>query len=295
MDSTAILIIVFLTLVGLGCGIAIFLANRFLPDEDPLLKRTEEISQYLPGMNCGACGMPGCFAYAGEVAKDVECLDKYPCMTLQNDPEALKGLGQCLGLELSGGEKKVAVVHCAGDSEVLFDYAGIDSCKAASQISAGYKKCPYACLGFGDCAEVCPVNAISIDSEKKVAVVDPEVCIGCGLCAKECPQNIIEIIPAEMPQFLACSYLSRKDIPGREKCSIGCIHCKMCVRASEGGEVDWDDKTFMPLFDHAKLLPAPAAIDKCPKKVILKRDSPRWSQMPKKERVEVEKPAVKKE
>ena len=62
MDSNTILIIISLTLIGLGCGIAIFLANRFLPEEDKQLKKTEEISKYLPGANCGACGKPGCFA-----------------------------------------------------------------------------------------------------------------------------------------------------------------------------------------------------------------------------------------
>ncbi|MCK4613445.1 MAG: hypothetical protein KAU14_01470, partial [Thermoplasmata archaeon] len=152
MDPLTILIIIFLTLVGLGCGIAIFLANRFLPEEDKLLKRTEEISKYLPGMNCGACGMPGCFAYAGELAKDVDTLNKYPCMTLMNDKERLKSFGEYLGIDLVGsGQKKVAIVHCAGDSETLYDYRGVGTCKAASQLSSGHKKCPYGCLGLGDC------------------------------------------------------------------------------------------------------------------------------------------------
>ena len=42
MDASSITIIVFLTLVGFGCGIAIFMANRFLPEEDKMLKRTFE-------------------------------------------------------------------------------------------------------------------------------------------------------------------------------------------------------------------------------------------------------------
>ena len=45
MDNT-VLIIVSLTLVGMVCGIAIFLVNRFLPEEDKLLKKTEEISKF---------------------------------------------------------------------------------------------------------------------------------------------------------------------------------------------------------------------------------------------------------
>jgi len=281
MDGETVLIVIALTCVGLGCGIAIFLANRFLPEEDELLQKTEEISKYLPGMNCGACGNPGCFAYAGELAKDTQILKISPCMTFLNDKESVKALGDYLGEDLSAGSvKKVAIIHCAGDSDVLFDYKGVDTCKGAAQLSGGFKKCPYGCLGFGDCAAVCPVGAITIDKEKKVAVVDPAKCVGCGLCTKECPNRLIEVLPADTPQYLACSYLSKKNIPGRERCSIGCIHCKMCVRASEQGEVTWNDKMDLPFFDPEKLTPAPAAIAKCPRKVIFKRDTSRWDEAP---------------
>ena len=278
MDSNAMLIIVILTFVGLACGIAIYLANKFLPEEDKLLKHTEEIAQYLPGMNCGACGQPGCFAYAGAVAEDIDTLQTSPCMTLLNDDDAVAALGKALNVDLSGGVKKVALIHCAGDSEILYEYEGISTCKGAVQISSGNKKCPYACLGFGDCSVVCPEDAISIDEERRVAVVDTDKCIGCGLCVKECPQNMIEIVPAAMPQFLACNYQSKKNIPGRDRCSIGCIHCRLCVKASPDGEVTWDSEKDLPNFDHVKLMPAPGAIEKCPKKVIFKREnSGKWN------------------
>jgi len=280
MDTQTVLVIIFLTLVGLGCGIAIFLANRFLPEEDRSLKMTEKISNLLPGMNCGACGKPGCFAYASEVAKDIDILKKSPCMALMNDDERVKSLGEFLDVDLSGGVKKVALVHCAGASELLYDYRGVSTCKGAAQLSAGYTKCPYGCLGLGDCTAVCPVGAISIDNEKRVAKVDPGRCIGCGLCTKECPRSLIEIVPADMPQYLACNYLSKKNIPGRERCSIGCIHCRMCVKVSEHDEVTWDDEKDLPFFDPERLLPAPAAIEKCPRKVIFKRDVDRWKELP---------------
>ncbi len=44
------------------------------------------------------------------------------------------------------------------------------------------------CKGCGKCAEVCPYNAISVDSKKKSpAVVNTAACAGCGTCAAECP------------------------------------------------------------------------------------------------------------
>ena len=272
MDGQTIIIIFFLTLVGLGCGIAIFLANRFLSEEDKLLKKTEEVAQYLPGMNCGACGKPGCFAYAGEVANDVKILSDFPCSVLTSDKEGLIALGDHLGVDLSGSERKVAVIHCQGDSEILFDYEGVTTCKAAALLSAGYKKCPYGCIGLGDCAAVCPVGAISIDEEKQITVVDWNKCIGCKLCVKECPHNLIEMVPAEMPQYLACNYLSKMNIPGRDRCKIGCIHCRLCVKAAEHGEVTWNDAKDLPVFDTENIRLAQASIDKCPKKVIFKRE-----------------------
>ncbi len=272
MDNT-LLIIIILTLVGLGCGVAIFLVNRFLPEEDAMLKKTEEISSYLPGMNCGACGHPGCFAYAGAVARDIDTLQTSPCMALMSDEDNLCKLGEALGVELSCGEKKVAVVHCVGGSEPLYSYEGVDTCVGAMQLSLGYNKCPYSCLGFGDCAKVCPVSAIHINSEKNVAEIDPKVCIGCGLCVETCPQKLIEIIPDRMPQYLACNYQSKKNIPGRERCDDGCIHCRLCLKAAEDGEVGWNEKKDLPTFDAQECKLAEASIEKCPKNIIRKRQT----------------------
>lgn len=271
MDSASVMVVVTLTLVGLGCGVAIYLANKFLPKEDETLKAAEEVNQYLPGMDCGACGKPGCFAYARDVAQDIETLHETPCMALMNDEDALCKLGQCLDVDLSGGERKVAVIHCTGESENIFDYQGVSTCKSAMQVSAGFKKCPYGCLGLGDCAEVCPVKAISMDQEKKIAIIDPERCIGCGLCLKECPNALIELIPREMPQYLGCNYLSKKDVPGREKCSVGCIHCRLCVKVAKGDEIKWNEEKDLPYFDTERFLPAQDSIDKCPRNIIIPR------------------------
>ena len=54
-------------MTGLGVAFAILLAtaDHFLKvEEDPRLERIEEL---LPGNNCGACGEPGCQAFAGKL------------------------------------------------------------------------------------------------------------------------------------------------------------------------------------------------------------------------------------
>jgi electron transport complex protein RnfB len=156
-----------------------------------------------------------------------------------------------------------AVVHCGGKSEVIYDYSGVKSCKGAAQLLGGYKKCPYACLGFGDCMKVCPQDAIFIDPEKGIAVVDTEKCTGCGLCVKECPQNMIELVPADTKVVLLCNYQTLRDVAGREKCDNGCIHCRKCLRACEYGAINWNAERGIPEFDNDKCTLCRKCIEVC--------------------------------
>jgi len=47
------------------------------------------------------------------------------------------------------------------------------------------------CTGCGDCVEVCPVEAISLNDDK--AVIDEDTCTECGLCVDECPNDAISL------------------------------------------------------------------------------------------------------
>jgi ferredoxin len=46
------------------------------------------------------------------------------------------------------------------------------------------------CTACGACAEVCPVDAITVD---EVAKVDAELCSECGACVDECPVEAISL------------------------------------------------------------------------------------------------------
>jgi len=158
---------------------------------------------------------------------------------------------------------KKALIHCNGNSEVIYDYSGVGTCKAAAQLLRGYKKCPYACLGLGDCVEVCPQRAISIKPENSVAVVDTEKCTGCGLCLAECPQNLIELVPAGTKIAFLCNYAPLRDIPGREKCDAGCIHCRKCFKSCEDEAIAWNKERAIPEFDIEKCTLCHKCIDAC--------------------------------
>ena len=48
------------------------------------------------------------------------------------------------------------------------------------------------CTGCGNCIEVCPPQALSLEDEK--VSVQEEFCEECGFCAAECPVEAIKII-----------------------------------------------------------------------------------------------------
>ena len=57
-----------LTAIGVAAGLLLALASRFLTI--PVGKKVEEARSFLPGINCGACGFPGCDQYAKAVVEE---------------------------------------------------------------------------------------------------------------------------------------------------------------------------------------------------------------------------------
>ncbi|MBO8160203.1 MAG: RnfABCDGE type electron transport complex subunit B [Thermosipho sp. (in: Bacteria)] len=61
-------------LLGLGFGLFLAFSNeKFKVEVDP---RVELITEILPGINCGACGYPGCEGYANAIVKKGDAIDK---------------------------------------------------------------------------------------------------------------------------------------------------------------------------------------------------------------------------
>lgn len=136
-------------------------------------------------------------------------------------------------MEAEAVEPKVAIVRCGGDCEHTSpkeDYRGIASCQAAKLFFGGKGTCTYGCLGFGDCAKVCPHDAIYWNNG--IAAIDQSVCVGCGLCAKTCPQQVIAIIPQSAKTAVLCSNHDKGALT-RKACSAGCIGCMKCVKTCE--------------------------------------------------------------
>ncbi|MFC2019074.1 4Fe-4S dicluster domain-containing protein [Chloroflexota bacterium] len=262
-------IVFMLTAIALVFGLAIYFVNRYVPHKVKGLEKTEEVSAILPGMNCGACGRPGCFAYAQALTAEPELLADGDCAVALQAAETVEKLQAALGVTLDAAAmRKKALVHCNGNSEVIRDYSGVETCKGATQLSRGYKKCPFACLGLGDCMQVCPEDAISLRTGTDVVVVDPQKCTGCGLCIAECSMNLIELVPEGTKVALLCNYGPLRDIPGREKCDFGCIHCRKCFKACEVEAIEWNKDRGIPEFDIEKCTLRLSCIEACPNSTL---------------------------
>jgi electron transport complex protein RnfB len=255
--------------IGLICGIVIYVVFVKLPIKVQGIEKTEELARILPGINCGACGYPGCFGLAQALTKDPELITKGPCAVLLQESGRVEDIGKALGktIDASALDKR-ALVHCGGNSEIIYDYSGVETCKAAAQLLGGYRKCPYACLGLGDCVKACPQGAISIDPERRIAVVNWGKCNGDGLCVLECPKNLIELVPAATKIGFCCNYQPLRDIEGREKCDFGCTHCRKCFKACEDEAIIWNKERAIPEFDTEKCTLCLKCVIECPPNVL---------------------------
>ena len=218
--------------VSIVCAVLLILSNKFFGIEED--ETAVAVRDCLPGANCGACGYSGCDGYANALA-DKSC-DKTNLCVPGGSSTAVE-IAAILGVDAATVDEKVAYVSCSGTCDAVqkkYEYHGHKTCRAASTAYGGNKFCTYACLGYGDCAAVCPQDAISI--ENGVARVDVRKCVGCGLCEKSCPHSIIHIINDTARVAIKCSNHD-KGAQVRKYCSNGCIGCMKCQKTCPNGAI----------------------------------------------------------
>lgn len=214
----------------------------------------------LPGANCGACGFSGCDGYAKAVAEDSSIA---PNLCRPGGPDVAAQIAGILGVEAGELTPMVAFVHCNGDcnhNKTKADYQGITTCAASKMIYGGTGACTAGCLGCGDCAKVCPEDAICI--ENGIAHIDPRKCVACGLCAAECPNNLISLIPKTEQAVMTCSN-HEKGAVAMKKCTNSCIGCMKCQKncAAEAIKV----VNNLAVIDYDKCTGCGDCVANCPK------------------------------
>ena len=218
--------------IAVVCAVLLTLAAKYFGIKED--ETAVAIRDCLPGANCGACGYSGCDGYAKALAE--KTTDKTNLCVPGGDKVA-KEIAGILGVESADVVEKVAYVACNGTCDAAqrkYDYQGKKSCRTANMAYSGDKFCTFACLGYGDCAAVCPQNAISI--ENGVARINPRKCIGCGICVRECPNSIIHLINDTTRVVVECSNHD-KGAQTRKACTNGCIGCMKCQKTCPNGAI----------------------------------------------------------
>ncbi|HNX36093.1 MAG TPA: RnfABCDGE type electron transport complex subunit B [Kiritimatiellia bacterium] len=247
--------------IGLVSAAALAVAEKYLSvPQDP---RIAKVAERLPGANCGGCGFAGCADYARAIVMDnAECN-----LCAPGGAACANAIASFLGRAAGALEKRSALVLCCGDNTETTRraaYNGINDCAAAQATAGGDKGCAYGCLGYGACARVCPVNAISVVNG--LAKVNKDTCIACGKCVAACPRKIIKLVPAAAEIHVLCS--SKDKGPAVKKvCGTGCIGCRICNKLSDGA-ITMDG--FLAVVDYTKPITNEEVITKCPGKCIRK-------------------------
>ncbi len=250
--------IALLLLLGAACAALLTLTSVFFAVKED--KRAAEIRECLPGANCGSCGFSGCDGYAKALSEGKET--RTNLCTPGGDGVA-RDIAEILGTSPSEVEEVVAYVACNGSchpKDKKFIYDGPKTCKGANTLYSGDRFCTFACLGYGDCAAVCPRGAIGI-TEKGVADIDPRKCIGCGLCVKTCPNNIIHLIRDTSRVVVKCSNKD-KGASVRKYCTNGCIGCGKCQKVCPEGAITVTDN--LAHIDYEKCINCGSCKSVCP-------------------------------
>lgn len=263
MNGSSILIpALILGAIGTVLGVAIALVNRwFWVWEDPRIDQAEDL---LPGTDCGACGQPGCRAFAEALIEG----EGEPAECTNMSVEEMEHLAKELNLEAGDAQDRVARLLCAGGSNVSprqAYYEGAESCAAAVAVSGGGKACPWGCVGLADCAVACDFDAIRMN-ENDLPVVDPDLCTACEDCVEACPLDLFTIMPAEHKLIVQCKSLMEGE-PAREACQVACDACARCVRDAPDDLMYMEDGLAHVNYEHNELS-EPELTESCPTRAL---------------------------
>jgi RnfABCDGE-type electron transport complex B subunit len=259
-------------MTGLGLFFAVILAVAYrllrVP-EDPRLEATADL---LPGSNCGACGEPGCQAFAERLVAGTST----PSRCTVADAGTVEAIAELLDVDPGKEERRVARLHCAGgkaQAHQIAEYRGLAGCRAAAVVSEGGKGCPWGCLGLADCREACTFDAITMNSNG-LPVVSIDRCTACGDCVVACPRDLFELMPLSHHLFVQC----RAPLAGEMAtavCTVACDACGRCAADAPSGLIRMEDN--LPVVDYGGGGPArPEATYRCPTGAIQWLDGPQF-------------------
>lgn len=252
-------------LVGLGLLFATILAvayKKLRVYEDP---RIDALEGMLPGSNCGACGQPGCRAFAELLVND----EIKPGKCTVSPPESVEAIAGFLGVDAGFQEKVVARLLCAGgkaEAHNQAQYQGLMTCRGAVVVTNGYKECVWGCLGLSDCVNACTFDAMFMNDDG-LPVVITDKCTACGDCVEVCPRDLYTLMPVSQKLIVQCRSLLEGET-AEAMCSVACNACGRCALDAAPGLIEM--KNNLPVINYSLNENAsPAAIKRCPTNAIV--------------------------
>lgn len=245
-----------------GLGLA-FASKKFHVEIDP---KIEDINEILPSANCGACGYPGCAAYAEAIVEKGAEIN----LCAPGGDDVIKKIAEIMGMEATTADRKVAVIHCQSggknNTNFKYDYQGIETCKAAILVSGGPNACNYGCVYQYDCVKACNFDAMSIDDNGMI-IVNNDNCTGCGACATACPRNLIEMVSIKKRVHILCASHDKGAV-SRKVCGnkTACIACSLCVKKCPKDAITMEND--LAVIDYEKCINCGMCADVCPTSAI---------------------------
>ena len=268
MDFMLIAVAV-LGVIGLIAAIVLFVCSKkFAVYEDP---RIAQVTECLPGANCGGCGFAGCGGLADALVKgaDAGSIDGLKCPV--GGQEVMGKVADLLGMAVANGEPMVAVVRCNGTCALrpkIAEYSGLRTCAAMNACGAGETACGFGCLGCGDCVAACQFDAIHLNPETGLPEVDEDKCTACGACTKACPRGIIELRKKGIKGrrvFVSCVNKDKGAV-AMKACKAACIGCGKCEKECPFGAITVANN--LAYIDYNKCRLCRKCVAVCPKQAI---------------------------
>jgi len=175
----------------------------------------DRISQYIENAPYIALGT--CFCrHFGELLGNPCDKPKQVCMGLSPAVKqwVARGFGKLISkeeaLDILKLSEKEGLVHCTSNigeeleficncctchCGILQSIKNADSPSMAASSSFIASLDEEVCSGCGDCVEICPMDALTMEDD--VVALDSNRCIGCGLCASVCPTGALRLEPRE--------------------------------------------------------------------------------------------------
>jgi Na+-translocating ferredoxin:NAD+ oxidoreductase subunit B len=249
--------------IGLVFATLIAIANRRLKVwEDP---RIDVVAGMLPGANCGACGVPGCRAFAEKLVSGAG----QPAGCNVADASTKEQIASYLGVDAGHATKVVARMLCAGGIHVArqqAEYRGLATCAAAAAVAGGGKGCAWGCLGLADCVRSCTFGAMSMNADG-IPVIDIDKCTACGDCVEACPKDLLALHPVDHRLLVQCRNLIAGD-EVLEDCRVACTACGKCVMDAGPGLISVASGVAVLDYGLNELAEA-RAVERCPTGAIV--------------------------